>query len=517
MKSKSTSESDYRYSSRQPVVATRGEPYLVGKKHHIRMQAMNMNLLSTPEQQRWLLAYQSFHNNNKKSAAASSLRIDSSLRPRNNTTNVAITASTHVSFDEDDLLLRRILDDAHDTETHNPLENSANYVVSPLPLQLQRQKSEESFFAFQSQSSARRLFAVTDERFRLLKQESEPSILARRLLVVQQCREVIHNETTDYADGNTDNAATGEEQGANVQRNPCRHRKHKSTRRRQTLENTPKEKRHETVVVATTTATTVNKASNTDETRSKSLYRKKEKLGQKQQQRRGPEIPLRGVVSMQDHYHHHPPPRHYHPLSTGEKARITFDDMHPAARHKATFASRDQKHTLESPPAILFYDENLVEHRLERQQGKSPRRESIKMRSRKEEPLQIGELEQKHHRSSIATKRPTFTIDASRTNVFRKPNHKVLESQLETPMKESAFKYQLKKQARKESSNRQRLSISAIGEELVKNQHGIRYRISNSLRNSSHWLVDDTEEEPPPVPIRNIFCQESTTKLNIVN
>jgi hypothetical protein len=121
------------------------------------MQAMNMNLLSTPEQQRWLLAYQSFHNNNKKSAAASSLRIDSSLRPRNNTTNVAITASTHVSFDEDDLLLRRILDDAHDTETHNPLENSANYVVSPLPLQLQRQKSEESFFAFQSQSSARRL------------------------------------------------------------------------------------------------------------------------------------------------------------------------------------------------------------------------------------------------------------------------------------------------------------------------------------------------------------------------
>jgi len=141
----------------------------------------NLNLLSTSEQQPWLLAFQS-------------------ATDADDDADAAVAAVKIICFDEDDLLLRRILDDALDSETYtdteaDPLDHKD--VVSPLRLQLQRQRSEESFFTNQSQSSTRRLFALTDERFRLLRQESEPSVLARRLLVVQQKRRggIIHDST----------------------------------------------------------------------------------------------------------------------------------------------------------------------------------------------------------------------------------------------------------------------------------------------------------------------------------
>ena len=455
----------------------------------------NLNLLSTSEQQPWLLAFQS-------------------ATDADDDADAAVAAVKIICFDEDDLLLRRILDDALDSETYtdteaDPLDHKD--VVSPLRLQLQRQRSEESFFTNQSQSSTRRLFAVTDERFRLLRQESEPSVLARRLLVVQQKRRggIIHDSTP--AD-----AAEKRKEGTKVRRSRHGHghgEQKGTTRRELTWEDARREK---AVAPTATTTTTVNEAYDINETRQKSLHRKKEKIRHKHQQRSQSRPPSEVLIREG----RAPAPRHHQlPLSTPEKVWITFDQEYRAPRNTDTCTTtKNQKHISEAPQqhqAIFSNDDNFVERHLEKQKEKRTRRKSLKNRSNsKEEPRQTRKLErQKHQRSSSATRGPT-------KDIFRK-NHEGLASQfqlqLERPMKEISCKHQLKERAKKSYGNHQRLSISEIREELMKNQQDIRHRISDSLRSSSHWLVDGTEEDPPHVPIRNHVLQDSRTELTIVD
>jgi len=169
---------------------------------------------------------------------------------------------------------------------------------------------------------------VTDEQFRLLRQESDHHI--RLGSTHQQKRKggIIHDTTP--AD-----AAVKHEEGAKIRRSRHVHvhdhgEQKGTTRRELTLQHAGREKAVATTATTTTTTTTFNEACNINETRQKSLHRKIEKIRYKHQQRSQSQPPSE-VVIREDRA---PPPPHYHLfLSTPEKVWIRFDHEYPAPRH----------------------------------------------------------------------------------------------------------------------------------------------------------------------------------------
>ena len=115
---------------------------------------------------------------------------------------------------------------------------------------------------------------MTEERFRRLRRESEHHI--RLVSTHQQKRKggIIHDTTP--AD-----AAEKRKEGTKVRRSRHGHGEQKGTTRRElTLEHARREK---AVAPTATRTTTVNEAYDINETRQKSLHRKKEKIRHKYQ------------------------------------------------------------------------------------------------------------------------------------------------------------------------------------------------------------------------------------------
>ena len=168
---------------------------------------------------------------------------------------------------------------------------------------------------------------MTDEQFRLLRQESEHHI--RLGSTHQQKRKggIIHDTTP---------AEVKHEAGAKVRRSRHGHvhvhdhgEQKGTTRRELTLQHAGREKAVATTATTTTT-TTFNEACNINETRQKSLHRKMEKIRYKHQQRSQSRPPSEVVIREEGA----PPPPHYHLfLSTPEKVWIRFDHEYPAPRH----------------------------------------------------------------------------------------------------------------------------------------------------------------------------------------